>query len=727
MNKGGLIGYYYQDLDFKELILIEETQGATLNPMSEDFQSINNILDKDISLIVWKGFIKVESSGTYKIYTNNKSCFVKVGDSITQDNDSINSIVLNDNIDYPIYIEKFFDEKISLNNLNKINLLYEFNSKEYEFLQENMKTPNFSNTYLDKFIPTKRLSLSQNITLSQNINLLTLSGHDPGDDSILDTDNDGIPDDWEVNGYTVINKKVVKWDDSYLEKGLKKYISNPYSAHTANDPYTDYEKTAAYFDKGIVPEARDPLVVAFPSISVSMEKLIVSNNSTISEQHGVSKSKTVTNSVSRTITESITSGASAGVSGVSISASATFSNAITTSNSISDTTSESFTNSLNINLGSSAFLNPNIRYRNHGTCPIYNVQPTASLIVNSETVSTIKVQANQIGNFLSPGLSYPKDGLNPLALNTLDQFSSHLISINYDQLKSIDDGKPILLETDQVDGNYLTIDSNGQTIIEKNDWNKWMSQIEETSARFVFQQNNIMIDRRVVAKDFNDPNDMTPVLTIKEAIVKAFGCNEKDSKIYYKDISFDEQDILMIYDKETSNKIQKQLSQNNNLNVFDVNIESKMEILIKVPVLSMSFDDPETNPFLKPSFDYFGYKIINDANLGLNGNSLCFSPELRRYYNKNFDVYFSGGKFKVKALEKHNKYIATMYLKSKGETNLDIYIGENNSYKNINIKDDKITKVMIPFTADSDEIYFMLNIHENDKTLYINHLKFFEQ
>ena len=56
--------------------------------------------------------------------------------------------------------------------------------------------------------------------------------------------------------------------------------------------------------------------------------------------------------------------------------------------------------------------------------------------------------------------------MSPLALNTMDQFSSKLIPINYDQLKKLDAGKQIKLETTQVSGNYGTKNSQGQIITE---------------------------------------------------------------------------------------------------------------------------------------------------------------------------------------------------------------------------------------------------------------------
>ncbi|AQZ49038.1 hypothetical protein B5S25_07170 [Paenibacillus larvae subsp. pulvifaciens] len=58
----------------------------------------------------------------------------------------------------------------------------------------------------------------------------------------------------------------------------------PNDAHTAGDPYTDYEKAAGIIDKAVSRVALNPLVPAYPSIGVSMEKFIISKNKNVSEE-----------------------------------------------------------------------------------------------------------------------------------------------------------------------------------------------------------------------------------------------------------------------------------------------------------------------------------------------------------------------------------------------------------------------------------------------------------
>ncbi|ELC8464217.1 hypothetical protein QYB71_003403 [Clostridium perfringens] len=48
------------------------------------------------------------------------------------------------------------------------------------------------------------------------------------------------------------DKVAAKWKDEYANLGYKKFLSTPFNSHTANDPYTDYEKTAMDYDQSIL-------------------------------------------------------------------------------------------------------------------------------------------------------------------------------------------------------------------------------------------------------------------------------------------------------------------------------------------------------------------------------------------------------------------------------------------------------------------------------------------
>ena len=516
----------------------------------------------------------------------------------------------------------------------------------------------------DPFIPKDNLF---NFERKSN---LTRANQD-WEDEDLDTDNDNIPDAYEKNGYTIKDSIAVKWEDSFAEHGYKKYLSSYLSSNTAGDPYTDYQKASGSFDKAIKSEARDPLVAAYPVVGVGMERLIISTNEHASSDQGVSVSRSTTNSKTEanTIGVAVNVGYSNGFTG---SVTTNYSHTSDNTTAVQNSNGESWNTALSINKGESAFVNANVRYYNTGTAPMYKVTPTTNLVLDGETLTTIKAQENQIGNNLSPNETYPKKGLSPLALNTMDQFSSRLIPINYDQLKKLDSGKQIKLETTQVSGNYGVKNSQGQIITDGNSWSDYISQIDSLSAAIILDTGSEAYERRVTAKDSSDPEDKTPVLTIGESIEKAFGATKKNGMLYFNDMPLDENCVELIFDNNTANLVKERLKTSSSKKIYDIQLERGMNILIKTPVFFNDFDQYNNFPVT--------WSNVNKENQdGLKGAANKFSGEtkitipvsnLNPYKRYIFSGYIKGTsasqatlKVKAKDEESNNIFVNADYQK----------------------------------------------------------------
>ncbi|MCY9712852.1 binary toxin-like calcium binding domain-containing protein, partial [Paenibacillus larvae] len=240
------------------------------------------------------------------------------------------------------------------------------------------------------------------------------------ENKLPDTDEDGICDEWEVNGYYVKNNiAVFPWpkegsqeEKELIKQGFKKFVSNPYESHTAGDPYSDLEKASGALDRTIHKVARDPLVAAYPSITVGMEELILSNNENISSTKG----KTVSRSTSSSVSDSNTLGidVSTGFSlfqGFSASVTGHYSHSSTHTVDSSNTSGQDWQHQLELNTGQSAYMNANVRYYNTGTAPVYNLVPTTNLVLGRQTIATVTGQLNQRSLSLTPGQTYPKQHL----------------------------------------------------------------------------------------------------------------------------------------------------------------------------------------------------------------------------------------------------------------------------------------------------------------------------
>lgn len=652
----GLMGYYFKDKDFKELELMAPIKNSNLEFNKDGASDLLTESNSYVRAVRWMGRIIPSQDGEYTISSDKSDTLIQ----INAQEGGLNKVKvkMSKGKEYNIRIEMRTAVPEAIDKLVTPKLYWQLGENKELIPKNNLFLRDYSQIDdNDPFIPKDNLF---NFEKKSN---LTRANQDWEDEDI-DTDNDNIPDAYEKNGYTIKDSIAVKWEDSFAEHGYKKYLSSYLSPNTAGDPYTDYQKASGSFDKAIKSEARDPLVAAYPVVGVGMERLIISTNEHASSDQGVSVSRSTTNSKTEanTIGVAVSVGYSNGFTG---SITTNYSHTSDNTTAVQNSNGESWNTALSINKGESAFVNANVRYYNTGTAPMYKVTPTTNLVLDGETLTTIKAQENQIGNNLSPNETYPKKGLSPLALNTMDQFSSRLIPINYDQLKKLDSGKQIKLETTQVSGNYGIKNSQGQIITDGNSWSDYISQIDSLSAAIILDTGTEVYERRVTAKDSSDPEDKTPVLTIGEAIEKAFGATKKNGMLYFNDMPIDENCVELIFDNNTANLIKERLKISSSKKIYDIQLERGMNILIKKPLFFNDFDQHNNFPVT--------WSNVNKENQdGLEGAANKFSGEtkitipvsnLNPYKRYIFSGYIKGmsasqATLKVKAKDEKSNQIS---------------------------------------------------------------------
>ncbi|TKJ04181.1 hypothetical protein FC695_12095, partial [Bacillus cereus] len=264
INFWGLLGYYYKDQDFNNLITIAPTYANTL---SYDQEIVDKLLDKNSQIyqsIRWVGLIKSKESGTFTFkFSEDKNTIIELnGEIVSKNGQEKKTVYLEKEKLIPIKIEYKPNVPLNKGDLNFQNLnMYKTDecNKVVPVQQKDLRNPDFQNKETAELLEysSKSSLFSNKITQNESI----------------DTDGDGIPDNWEENGYTIQNKIAVKWTGELASKGYIKFVSNPLDAHTAGDPYTDYEKAARNIDKSNKKETFNPLVAAFPSVNVSLEKI----------------------------------------------------------------------------------------------------------------------------------------------------------------------------------------------------------------------------------------------------------------------------------------------------------------------------------------------------------------------------------------------------------------------------------------------------------------------
>lgn len=634
----GLMGYYFEDNRFQSPILVGPTYKETLSFNKQDTKDLIPDSQK-FSSFRWLGeFRSLEDQN----YDNLKLTGID-NYKIEIDGEPID---VNDNLKLKkdqrikLKVEGISDIPLSITDIEEIKLVAQSSSGNKHVLNNQ-----------ELYTPDTRSNEWKNIISSaSNDNLFRFKNDMP----LLDTDGDHIFDEWEINGYTIQNRIIVPWKDEYEQSGYTKFISNPFEAHTAGDPYTDYEKAAKDMPLANSEEVFNPLVAAFPAVNVNLENIILSSNqdltSSVSSNHSTNWTYSNTEGVDVT----------AGWQGLGPNFGVT--GHYTHSNTVANEWGGSNDDTTHINSAESAFLNANVRYNNVGTGAIYEVKPTVSFVLNNDTLGTIRAKDNTTALAILPNESYPMKGQNGIAINTMDDFNSRPIPLNRNQLVTfISNESPILLETNQVDGRYMIKDSTGSIRL-GGFWNGVEQQIKKRTASVIIDDGEAVVERRIAAKNPSDPEDRTPELTLKEALKIGFrDIREQDGKLLYKNKSIEEYHSIAFLDEFTAERVRHQLSDNQGAyrdvsDLYEIIIEPEMAITLKQPKF---YDDATsgTSPLGKMN-NIVSHRILDD--LGNTGGIYHAQTTLQ-----NFDtVRLNFSNDIIQSLNRNSKYFITLSVKA---------------------------------------------------------------
>ena len=663
--------FYGENLDEPAFVSGRGTNGFKIDPGQLEGADLN----KKVKSARWIADFTPKQTGLYQFITrSNPYTHIFVDGQEVKDNE----VTLTEGEQYTFVILYFGNPDVKQEDLLQLEVKYTCNRQETEE------------------IAAEDFSIPREISFD-SLPVGIVPRAEGNEEKLIDTDKDGIYDEWEINGYTVINNVAVPWNEKYAAQGYKKYVSNPNEAHTAGDPYTDLEKASGRIDRNIHKVAWDPLVAAYPSITVGMERLILSDNKEFSSSSGKSVSRETSSSSSASNTEGID--VSAGFSllqGFSGSVTGSYSHTSTHTVNSAQTSGQDWSTHLGLNTAQAAYVNANIRYYNTGTAPVYKFIPTTNLVLGKETIATITGQKNQEAFSLAPSQTYPKRHLHGIALNTLDQFSSTPISMNINQVDRLENGEKLKLETTQFQGAFARRDAAGrQVVTEENEWANYIPQIERVTTGILIDiKGGMMIERRIAAKDPDNPNDLTPELTLGQALEKAIGAYEEKDRWYFD--RADNTHILspnlvhFIYDRKTEKKMNKELERNKNVkNIYDMTIRPGMNIHISVPLVWDDFKDDEG------SWKGGSYDPTN----GLN-NGRCYKIDPSR------EVYKEGI-----VLKANSKYLVIMDMKGNGTGKATIEFGGTTNEFDIpnGYRRQKVMVEVFDFPADFNKLKISTN------------------
>lgn len=662
-SSNGLLGFYFEGQNFNDLLVITQKASSNLSLEKENISSLPRVQSKRIQSARWLGFLKPEKTDEYVFFSPlNYEILIQVDNKLIVMG---RKITLEKGRTYQIRMECRF-EKAHTPFVN-CKLFWSYSGIKEVIPQKCLLTPDFKNT---EFYP--QTSLFGDVT-----------------DETTDTDNDGILDDWEINGYTFDGTNVIKWDSSY-EGTYTKYVSNPKQASTAGDPYTDLEKVTGQMDRANSLETRNPLVAAYPKVGVSMEKLLLSVNAdyTNSQENSISTSKTESNTGNVSIDGGAEGGKEPKFTGHIIGG---FSHTTSTTN----TTENSNTKQVHINTGDSAYINANVRYFNTGSAPIYQVTPTNNFIIDDDTIMTVTAQPNYIGNSLTPGGTYPDMSLSPIALTEVGAGKD--FTIHYDSFMKLQSGKQMMIETTQTSGNV----NDGA-----DSWTGYFTEIEACTACLILDTGDGVLERRVAVRNYNDSTDSTPEITLGDAIQIAFLTTIDGDTQFYKNIPICEELVQMIYDQDTADDFKNQMDQNPDKKMFDLLLKTGMNILIKVPCVS--FDCNGSTSVTSNGITWSG--ATHQDSIGVEGGCLKGTNAIG---------------ILTSPLEPYSKYVLSLYVKAINEnTSIEMGVMNNDSnhkrYDNFTLTTDW-QRFDFEFTVPDDtSIANKVYINSNNGDIYFD-------
>lgn len=712
------MGYYFYGSYFNEpaFISLGEFNGLSVDTDHELIRQIENL--KDIKSARWIGQLEIKQSDTYRFFTSsNENIVVKIGGNIVINEGEIKEIYLEEGI-YDIEVEySTYD-----NNGEIFNITLNWESTSIRSLSS-IADGLISMPILDPEYRTVELIPDQGLLTRSNISSRN-----------IDSDRDGIFDDWEINGYTVVRGIVTSWDDSLAGQGYTKYVSNPQHARTARDPYTDLEKVSGRADHGMSPQAMNPLVASVPVISVGMQRMILSRLNSVGQETGNSESRETGSSTSSANTIEVGMSVGASFTGPSISATTNFSNTSTHAVNESNSASNTWSQSLNMNEGEAASLNANVRYYNNGTGVVYNLRPTVNFVLDGDSIGTITATQTHQVNFLRPDESYPRRTQTGIALNTMDDFGSRMIPLNYQQVQKLDNGHKLHLETTQFSGEWRKENTAGSNII-SGDWNDFIAQIESSTATIILDlQDGEAVERRIATRNPNNPSHpdfYTPELTIGEAVEIAFDAEKGNGGRWYYNhnwvnggsskIPIDENAVHLVISSNTQAEIERQMREKNLDNVYDVTLTREMEIHILPSVFLADGDDH------LPSTSY----MWSFNSLGINNSGMYALYALNEYPWHNYTSGYIH--FDSSTLKPNTTYILSMYVngnRAGAQLEYNIQVGDqefNSTFTSSSLEEWNERQSFIFTTGNDANDYEYINIiatHRNP--LYIDDISIVE-
>ncbi|MDK3014877.1 binary toxin-like calcium binding domain-containing protein [Bacillus sp. RB3] len=305
-----------------------------------------------------------------------------------------------------------------------------------------------------------------------------------------DWDNDGISNDLEKNGYKIeFNRKTGKnealaWDPE-KDKGKLKFISNPMSANSDGDPFTDMYEVENYNSNSDTDF--NPIVANIPNLQIGLKRIEVIPIATITDNNGGSISRGWEKSVATqhsfnvglTGTGGVEGSAAGPVPSGSVSVNVGYGYSKTTTETESYTNNFDWSTATTVDTAKAAKVRVHLEYKNVGTSSAENVSPHFNIRLGNKIINTVKATQDR---YKANYLSTEKGGRNKteVVIDSLEGQADVNIFLSLDELKAVEQGELLAIEVLPTSTMDVSIEKDGE-FMNLGDSGKYESRVNATT------------------------------------------------------------------------------------------------------------------------------------------------------------------------------------------------------------------------------------------------------
>lgn len=441
-----------------------------------------------------------------------------------------------------------------------------------------------------------------------------------------DWDNDGISNDLEENGYKIeFNRKTGKnearaWD-SEKDQGKLKFISNPMSANSDGDPFTDMYEVENYNSNSDT--EFNPIVANIPNLQIGLKRIEVIPIATITDSNGGSISRGWEKSVSTqhsfnvglTGTGGVEGSAAGPIPSGSISANVGYGYSKTTTETERYSNDIDWSTATTVDTARAAKLRVHLEYKNTGTASAENVSPHFNIRLGNKIINTVKATQDRYkANFLST----EKGGRNKteVVIDSLEGQADANIVLSLDELKAVEQGELLSIEVLPTSTMDLSI-TKGEEVMHLGDSGRYESRVNAATEQLETDIGNKPKFKVYTPKDISLADK--PVLSYNEV---------------FQHVNIDTNKVNHIVNKAKSNNRVSVVSANNGTDALnDLKTGQGDRGYLHKDSVHGVFENLQQPTLVESSYDPVAKKIRASILPGLFGVSNDISATYRKKWN----------------------------------------------------------------------------------------------